>query len=522
VIRRYGKKLAGGLLAATMVVVAGCQPVGGVDVNQSVVNNFKVVSSEAAMNVAIELIPQASATPEQKAALDKLKNISITFNSKTEDAQHASYDGFLTTARGKISFNIYTSGEQTVIKIEGASKPIVLNVGKTLLSSLMKGSNSSSMTQSVIDMISAPLMQKSADLLPLFAGFIATHVETNPKNIQVTPVTETVQGKSLNLNKLHSEISGTEAGQMLQKLMTSIVADEKGMKELLGSLYDVLAPEILKNKDSLNPLVAIVISNKETAVNFLYGMVQEYAVSFADQTTAKIKTSEMFTDQMYVKSDLYLDSGLLARKSAVEALLPVPASNTKGLNAIKITASGESWNQNTPVKADTYAVSGDSLQIGGSESGKLLNPSKLLSLFSKQSTAYLTFREDMQLTRKRLAMKMGQDAGQDPGESGKPFIKNGFTLVPVRYVVEQLDAEVKWDGDKREVTVKDELTGNVIVFTIGSKTALLNGNAVTLDTEAIINSGGSTYVPVRFITEQGLGGTISWDDNTRTVSIARD
>jgi hypothetical protein len=217
-----------------------------------------------------------------------------------------------------------------------------------------------------------------------------------------------------------------------------------------------------------------------------------------------------------------LDSGLLARKSAVEALLPVPASNTKGLNAIKITASGESWNQNTLVKADTYAVSGDSLQIGGSESGKLLNPSKLLSLFSKQSTAYLTFREDMQLTRKRLAMKMGQDAGQDPGESGKPFIKNGFTLVPVRYVVEQLDAEVKWDGDKREVTVKDELTGNVIVFTIGSKTALLNGNAVTLDTEAIINSGGSTYVPVRFITEQGLGGTISWDDNTRTVSIARD
>jgi hypothetical protein len=70
--------------------------------------------------------------------------------------------------------------------------------------------------------------------------------------------------------------------------------------------------------------------------------------------------------------------------------------------------------------------------------------------------------------------------------------------------------------------VKDELTGNIIVFKIDSKTALLNGNAVTLDTEAIINSGGSTYVPVRFIIEQGLSGTISWDDNTRTVSIARD
>jgi hypothetical protein len=294
------------------------------------------------------------------------------------------------------------------------------------------------------------------------------------------------------------------------------------MKELLGALYDVLAPEILKNKDSLNPLVAIVISNKETAVNFLYGMVQEYAASFAEKTTASIKTSEMYTDQMYVKSDLYLDSGLLSRKLAIEALLPAQASNSQGLNAIKITASGESWNLNKPVKADVYAVTGDSLQIGGSESGKLLNPSKLLSLFGKQSIAYLTFREDLQLTRKRLSMKMGQDAGLDPGESGKPFIKNGSTLVPVRYVVEQLDAEVKWDSSKREVTVKDELTGNIIVFKIDSKTALLNGNVVTLDTEAIINSGGSTYVPVRFIIEQGLSGTISWDDNTRTVSIARD
>jgi hypothetical protein len=449
VIRTYGKKLACGLIAAAMAVVAGCQSVGGVDLNQAVVNNFKVLSSEAAMNVAIELIPQASASPEQKAVFDKFKRIAITFNSKTEDAQHASYDGFLTTARGKISFNIYTNGEQTVIKIEGASKPIVLNIGKTVLSSPAKGSNTGDLTQSMLDMISAPLMQKSADLLPLLAGYIATHVETNPKTIQVTPVIETVHGESLGLNKLHTEISGTEAGQILQKLLASIAADEKGMKELLGSLYDVLAPEILKNKESLNPLVAIVISNKETAVNFLYGMVHEYAASFAEETTAMIKTSEMYTDQMYVKSDLYLDSGLLARKLAIEALLPAQASNSQGLNAIKITASGERWNLNKPVKADVNAVTGDSLQIGGSESGKLLNPSKLLSLFGKQSIAYLTFREDLQLTRKRLSMKMGQDAGLDPGESGKPFIKNGSTLVPVRYVVEQLDSEVKWDSSKR-------------------------------------------------------------------------
>jgi hypothetical protein len=522
-IRTYGKKLACGLLGTMLVVVAGCQSVGVVDVNQAVANHFKVQSGEANVNVAIELIPSVSITTEQKAVLDKIKNISITFSDiKTQDAQHASYKGELSTARGKIPFQIYTNTDQTIIKVDGAKKPIVFDHKQMLIGTAL-GSNTSSPAQTALSAISGPLLQKSAEIIPLVASYIARHIEVNPTTISVTPVTETIHSESLSLNKLHTEITGTEAGEMLQKLIANIAGDEKGLKDLLGAVYDSLAPELLKNKDTMNPLILLVLQNKEQAVTFMYGMLQDYISKAAEQSSTKIKDSKTFTDQMSIQTDLYLDSELLTHKTSIEAVLPAPDGNDKGLSAIKVSASSEKWNINKPVTADPIIVTGDSLQMGVNGSGgKLINVSKLLSIFDKQSTAYLTLKEDMQLTRKRLSMTMGQDAGQDPGDSGKPFIKNGTTLVPVRYVVENLDADVKWDGDKKQVTVHDDLSGNEIVFTINNKTALLNGKPVTLETEAIINSGGSTYVPVRFITEEGLGGKIGWDNSTRTVSIARD
>ncbi|MNI14748.1 hypothetical protein D3C73_680220 [compost metagenome] len=117
-------------------------------------------------------------------------------------------------------------------------------------------------------------------------------------------------------------------------------------------------------------------------------------------------------------------------------------------------------------------------------------------------------------------MVMDQNAGEDPGDSGRPFIKDGSTLVPVRFVVEKLDADVAWNGDLRQVTVKDELSGTEIVLKIDSDTAWVNGKEFKLESNAII-TGGSTYVPARFIAEN-LGAKVGWDELTRTVSINRD
>ena len=98
----------------------------------------------------------------------------------------------------------------------------------------------------------------------------------------------------------------------------------------------------------------------------------------------------------------------------------------------------------------------------------------------------------------------------------KPFIdENGRTLIPVRFVTEDLGATVEWNAEDREVYItKDK--ANVLIR-IGQERILVNGITKTMDTKAIIRYD-RTYVPIRYVAE-GLGATVGWDAGTRTVII---
>jgi hypothetical protein len=65
------------------------------------------------------------------------------------------------------------------------------------------------------------------------------------------------------------------------------------------------------------------------------------------------------------------------------------------------------------------------------------------------------------------------------------------------------------------VTGKNKDT--LIELQIDDLSARVNGQVVTLDVPAVIMDG-RTMVPARFI-GQAIGGEVSWDSNTRTVSI---
>lgn len=66
-------------------------------------------------------------------------------------------------------------------------------------------------------------------------------------------------------------------------------------------------------------------------------------------------------------------------------------------------------------------------------------------------------------------------------------IINGRTLVPVRFVAESLGAQVNWNGDNREVIISQ--AGKTITMTIDSESAMVNGKLLTLDTSPIIKDG---------------------------------
>lgn len=67
-----------------------------------------------------------------------------------------------------------------------------------------------------------------------------------------------------------------------------------------------------------------------------------------------------------------------------------------------------------------------------------------------------------------------------------PFIQNDRTMVPIRFISETLGYEVGWNNDARLVTVKGKDTA--IELKIDSKKAKVNGKDLELDAPAIIKS----------------------------------
>lgn len=107
--------------------------------------------------------------------------------------------------------------------------------------------------------------------------------------------------------------------------------------------------------------------------------------------------------------------------------------------------------------------------------------------------------------------------GEEVSNDVAPKIVNDRTMLPARFVAEQLGATVEWNEEAQTVTItKDETT---IVITIGADKAVVNGEEVELDSPAFIEND-RTYTPIRFISEN-LGATVNWNAATNQVVITK-
>lgn len=98
-----------------------------------------------------------------------------------------------------------------------------------------------------------------------------------------------------------------------------------------------------------------------------------------------------------------------------------------------------------------------------------------------------------------------------------PILVNSRTMLPARFVAENLGAEVEWNEAAECVIISNDDT--VIEIYIDSDTAYVNGEAHYLDSPAFLYNS-RTYTPVRFICES-LGANVEWDDNQGKVTIIK-
>ena len=105
--------------------------------------------------------------------------------------------------------------------------------------------------------------------------------------------------------------------------------------------------------------------------------------------------------------------------------------------------------------------------------------------------------------------------GQSQTYDVASIIRNGRTMLPARYVAEAFGANVSWDAEKREVAIQGQDVE--LKLYLGSDIAYVNGEAVKLDTPAMVENG-RTYTPVRFVAEH-LGANVRWKADTRNVVL---
>ena len=100
-----------------------------------------------------------------------------------------------------------------------------------------------------------------------------------------------------------------------------------------------------------------------------------------------------------------------------------------------------------------------------------------------------------------------------------PFIENNRTMVPFRFIGEELGAKIEWYPEERKVEyILDE---NVIELWIGENIAKVNGEDVMLDEDPSIRpfiKNSRTVVPIRFISE-ALGFEVNWNEETKEITI---
>ncbi|MGO4732754.1 copper amine oxidase N-terminal domain-containing protein [Paenibacillus sp. 2KB_22] len=497
-------------LVLLMVVLTGCQAVGGIDVGKAMANGASIKSGESRQSMNINIEPAKEfATEKDLEMIELINSISLDIDqAKMKDAKTASIKGTLSMEGTKLPFHLSMNESQLVIDLDGAQKPLYISLDTF-------------QEAQALPMVDTKALEKQLEeLSPKLFSFVLKHL-SNPKNISVTPVQESVNGEALSLSKLHLEISGEEMLAMVKPFLTSISKDEQGLKDLIGDLYDVFYP-VLEAVNEVEgggdeTLNSIVPESKDEAVASLYAMIKvgldSMLVNYDQELnnllneTPEFKT--VFGTETKLKLDFYLDNKLDIRKQNFELKVALPASEDLPVNAVTVSGDSEQWNIGGTVAVDEVDVSGGVMDLMKDD----ITPGQMLRNFDSNSLAYQLLKDEAGITSKSVVLF------PDDEYAGAITVKN-TTFVPLRYVSEELDAEVKWTKGSNRIVVIDDITGDEIVLTVGSKKATVAGKEVTMVESAYVGKDGKTYVPLRFMAES-LGATVDKEQETGWIYIDR-
>ncbi|AKG34557.1 copper amine oxidase N-terminal domain-containing protein [Paenibacillus durus] len=503
---RNVKKRAKWLLPilALLLVLAGCQTVGGLDLNKALLGNLDVKSAEESVSFSLNAVPAPGISAEDQKIIDLINSFTLNVSHlKLQEGGDISASGTLGYKQASIPFTFYMSKTVLALNVEGAKKPFYFP---------MEGYNQE-LTAAGLD------VEKAEGLNKLISQFVIKNLP-NPSAINVTPVNEAVYGESLNLMKVHAEVTGEELPGLLKAFLKSVSKDTEGFTELISGLYDYLLP-VLKQESTTDMLSSIglgdvPIENKAEVVTVLHDaaklavdtvlLVYDKQLNKLYESAPEIKT--VLSKDTKLQADLFVDSSLHVRKQNLSLNVALPNDVGIPIRSISFKTETQVWNINGPVKADPIATEG-ALNVMETE----LTPGVVLRNFGTDSTAYRVLKDDLGITKKSVVI----DPETDYSDA---VVKGTTTMIPLRYLAAELDAQVEWDAASKRITVTDDIYGTTIVLKAGSKDAVIDGAKVKLPQPVYFDQYGRGYVPLRSVAE-ALHAQVKVDDEG-LIYITRD
>lgn len=517
------------LLALTLVFVAGCQAIGGVDLNAVLKNTLKVTSSESKQTVelALQLDEELIAElPEEETALFKLiSNVKLQLdNVKVENNTNASFDGTLTLGGiAPIGFSLQMNEKSAVLEIEGAKQPFALDMtGATIAE--MAGVLPEDIASAANDESMSELGHSLIDII----GDYAIDNLPNPDKIEVKPVTETINGESVALMQVHTELDGKAIWAWVKKYVDTLVADREGLDLMVKGLMEALSnhPDIWETLETVNPFeesgeldAPTTDELIEQAADELAAMLEQLQADLKEMESDDPESIEMLLgDNLQVKADMYVDSKLDIRKQAFELSYTIPQDEEEELvlfpfKGITVKFSSEHWNVNGEVAAKEPVVTDSALSL---EEMWDISDYELMKLFKEDSAIYDIMKNKLHLNRQTVTFFA--DSYYNP----PIVVKGSLTLVPLRDTAEELGAFISYDPKTKSIELFDEATNTTIELKVGSDNVVINGQSVKWPFP-VTNVDGVTYVPARSLSS-ALKAKIGWEElyGVNALTIERE
>lgn len=495
-------------------VLTGCQPLGnsGIDLNKVLTNEYIPPESyEMKQSISLEF-------DYDETMIDK-KNLNyyqLFDNSKIDlyaqvKGTDLYIDGVISVYRGEIPFKLSLTGDQLVIWPDNAEKPLVL-VGTEYEE--MREEMIAELGFDPFDTTSVEYQQYEATILDI-VDFTVNNLP-NPDTISYDlNSATTINDQEVRMTKIDSTIYATELPGLSIDFLNNVKSD-RTLKEIMKAIYTAYGEEIMGEQ-----------IGTPTEINLFVDEMYQYIIQLIDQTIVQIEEMEAqgFTDDYkdsYFKTTLYVDNSLRIKKANNTLSFQVPellVSDFEGITAFEINTSYELFNENGDFDFQTIDITGTDYLTTESDDKDLFKS------LNKQGVFFDILKKDFRLipdktftltlNKKEVKITNYMDEVTNTSLNVSPYSKNGTTLVPIRFISENMGANVAWDKNTQKVTItKGDTT---IVLTVGNKVALVNGEELPLSAVAEIKDG-SVMVPLRFISD-AFNADINWEPETKTITI---